>query len=81
MVKRQVAKGGGAPFKYIATEKKVFLNVSLADMQGPDRNPVAFREKQSNDWNRYWGPHPFGNRHAATALKLNQFRHHAFEHV
>ena len=41
----------------------------------------AFLEKQSNDWRRYWGPHPFGNRHAATAINLNQFRQHALEHV
>ena len=66
----QLSLGGGKLFKYISSEEKAFLNVTLTDFPQFENSPQAFLEDQKSTWAKYW-----------TAVELQASTKAAFEHL
>ena len=69
-MREQLSLGGGKLFKYISSEEKAYLNVTLADYPQFDNSPQAFLNNQSDTWAKYW-----------TATELQDSTKAAFEQL
>ena len=69
-VREQLSLGGGKLFKYISSEEKSFLNISLSDFPQYENSPQAFLDSQTNTWAQYW-----------TATELQDSTRAAFEQL
>ena len=69
-VREQLSLGGGKLFKYISSEEKSFLNISLSDFPQFENSPQAFLDSQTDTWAKYW-----------TATELQDSTRAAFEQL